>query len=44
VNDWISPPLYIATKVFIWNWTNAEDVGKPGYKPNLEEIGPYVFR
>lgn len=27
----------------MFNWTNPEDVGKPDFKPNFVEMGPYVF-
>lgn len=27
----------------MFNWTNSEDIYEPNYKPNLVELGPYVF-
>lgn len=36
------PPMYF--KIRFFNWTNPEELKTPGKKPNLEEVGPYVFR
>lgn len=34
-------PIYVKYRMF--NWTNSEDIYEPNYKPNLVELGPYVF-
>ncbi len=32
-------------RIYYWNVTNYQDIldRKPGVKPKVEEIGPYVF-
>jgi len=30
--------------MFLWNWTNPEDVKNHGAKPNFKQLGPYVYR
>lgn len=34
-------PIYM--KFWMFNWTNPGDIKQPNYKPNLVELGPYVF-
>ncbi|XP_043512147.1 protein croquemort-like [Frieseomelitta varia] len=36
------PPMYF--KIYFFNWTNPQQLRAPGKKPNLEQVGPYVFR
>ncbi|XP_019874051.1 protein peste isoform X2 [Aethina tumida] len=36
------PPLIM--NVYLFNWTNPEDLRVPGTKPILQEIGPYRFK
>lgn len=36
------PPMYL--KIRFFNWTNPEELKMRDKKPNLVEIGPYVFR
>ncbi|KOC69025.1 Protein croquemort [Habropoda laboriosa] len=36
------PPMYL--KIYFFNWTNPEELTTRGKKPNLVELGPYVFR
>ncbi|XP_029042884.1 protein croquemort-like [Osmia bicornis bicornis] len=36
------PPMYL--KIHFFNWTNPEELLIKGKKPNLVEVGPYVFR
>lgn len=33
--------MYLSITMF--NWTNPNDIRTPKYKPNLVEMGPYVF-
>lgn len=42
-NNWIETPIPMYLKFRMFNWTNPEDIHKPNYKPNLVEMGPYVF-
>lgn len=30
--------------IYIFNWTNPEDIYTEGVKPRFEEIGPFKFR
>lgn len=39
----MAAPVPVYMKFMMFNWTNAEDIHKPGFKPNLVEMGPYVF-
>ncbi|CAH0555938.1 unnamed protein product [Brassicogethes aeneus] len=36
------PPLIM--DIYLFNWTNPEDIRVPGVKPRLQEIGPYRFK
>ena len=40
---WKDLPLPLTNKIYIFNVTNANDVAKHGAKPQLDEVGPYVF-
>ncbi|GFR32651.1 lysosome membrane protein 2 [Trichonephila clavata] len=40
---WKKTPIPVTFKVYIFNITNAKEVME-GLKPNVEEIGPYVFK
>ncbi|RZC35986.1 CD36 domain containing protein [Asbolus verrucosus] len=39
VND---PPLDM--DLYLFNWTNPQDLFKKGVKPRFEEVGPYRFK
>ncbi|XP_055308069.1 protein croquemort isoform X3 [Sitodiplosis mosellana] len=41
--NWIETPLPMYIKFTMFNWTNANDIHEPSYKPDLVEMGPYVF-
>lgn len=41
--NWIETPIPMYIKFKMFNWTNPEDIHEPEYKPNLVEMGPYVF-
>lgn len=41
--NWIDTPIPIYIKFRMFNWTNPLDIHKPNYKPNVVEMGPYVF-
>lgn len=44
-DSWLSPPVDTHLELYLWNWTNAEeDYTLAGYKPSLEQLGPYTFR
>lgn len=42
-NNWIETPLPMYIKFTMFNWTNAQEIQAANYKPNLTEVGPYVF-
>lgn len=31
-------------RMFLWNWTNAEEVKLYGVKPHFQQVGPYTYR
>lgn len=44
-DSWLEPPIDTHLELFLWNWTNAdEDYTVQGYRPRLEQLGPYTFR
>lgn len=42
-DNWIVMPVPMYMRYKMFNWTNAEDIDEPNYKPNFVEMGPYVF-
>ncbi|KAH8263690.1 hypothetical protein KR044_012522 [Drosophila immigrans] len=42
-NLWQHPSLPMSASVYIFNWTNSEELNNPVVKPRFEELGPYVF-
>ncbi|XP_067010074.2 protein croquemort [Anabrus simplex] len=40
---WKYTPVPMTLEFYFFNWTNPEDIRKPGTKPNLVQMGPYVF-
>jgi len=34
-------PLY--STIYLFNWTNPEDLNTESVKPNFEQLGPYTF-
>uniref|UniRef100_A0A1A9WMF1 Protein croquemort n=1 Tax=Glossina brevipalpis TaxID=37001 RepID=A0A1A9WMF1_9MUSC len=41
---WTNIPVPVYLQMYMFNWTNGEEVQKNGAKPNFERVGPYVFR
>lgn len=45
-DNWIETPdsidLYL--DIYMFNWTNADQVHNRSVKPHFEELGPYVFK
>lgn len=42
---WITPPIHPIIKIYIFNYTNANNVTKGVDKLiRLKEVGPYVYR
>lgn len=40
---WKEPPVTPQMHIYIYNVTNADDFLNNGDKPNLQELGPYVY-
>lgn len=43
-DNWIETPIPMYLRFTMFNWTNPGDINKPNYKPDVVEMGPYVFR
>lgn len=41
--NWYQPPVPIYLEVYLFNWTNHQDVSRENYKPHFTEHGPYTF-
>lgn len=42
-DNWIETPIPIYLEIFMFNWTNPEEVHNLSTKPHFTEMGPYVF-
>lgn len=42
-NVWVKNPVPIALKLFVFNWTNPEDIYNNSVKPKFQQLGPYYF-
>lgn len=42
-DNWIETPIPMYLRFTMFNWTNAHEITAKNYKPNLVEMGPYVF-
>ncbi|XP_053958706.1 protein croquemort [Anastrepha ludens] len=40
---WMTPPIPVYLYMYLFNWTNPEQVRVAGVKPNFEQIGPFVY-
>lgn len=43
-DKWETLPIPVYMRMFLWNWTNAEEVKLYGVKPHFEQVGPYTYR
>ncbi|XP_073827110.1 neither inactivation nor afterpotential D [Musca autumnalis] len=43
-DKWINTPVPVYMAMYLYNWTNTDQVRVAGVKPNFERVGPYVFR
>lgn len=41
--NWKESPIPIYLEIFMFNWTNPEEVHNLTSKPQFTEMGPYVF-
>lgn len=42
-DNWKETPIPMYLEIYLFNWTNSEDVHNSEIKPNFVEMGPYVF-
>ncbi|CAH1112788.1 unnamed protein product [Psylliodes chrysocephalus] len=43
-NMWVKNPVPISLTLYMFNWTNPEEVYNKTSKPRFEQLGPYVYR
>lgn len=43
-DKWSVTPVPVYLSMYLYNWTNTDQVRVAGVKPNFERVGPYVFR
>lgn len=41
--SWLKPPYAMKMNIWMFNVTNVDGILKRHEKPNLQEIGPFVF-
>lgn len=41
---WTEPPQPLYLDIYLWNWTNPEDIRNNSIKPNFVQIGPFRFQ
>lgn len=41
--NWIKTPVSLSINMYLWNWTNPEQIYNNTVKPNFVQMGPYVF-
>lgn len=40
---WVETPIPMYLEVFMFNWTNTEELDNQMVKPKFDQLGPYVF-
>lgn len=43
-DGWKKPPIPLYLDIYLFNWTNPEDIKNSSTKPIVKQIGPYRFR
>ncbi|CAG9862241.1 unnamed protein product [Phyllotreta striolata] len=43
-NMWVKNPVPVSLTLYMFNWTNPEEVYNKSSKPRFEQLGPYVYR
>ncbi|XP_037820958.1 protein croquemort [Lucilia sericata] len=43
-DKWSVTPIPVYLHMYLFNWTNPEQVRVAGVKPHFDRVGPYVFR
>lgn len=41
---WEKTPMPVTLKLFLFNWTNPQDINDNSTKPRFHQIGPYTYR
>lgn len=41
--NWVKTPIPMYLEIYLFNWTNPEDIRKTSIKPDFYEMGPYTF-
>lgn len=41
---WENPPIPFSLRLFLFNWTNPQDISINGTKPRFQQIGPYTYK
>uniref|UniRef100_A0AAG5DQF4 Scavenger receptor class B n=1 Tax=Anopheles atroparvus TaxID=41427 RepID=A0AAG5DQF4_ANOAO len=42
-DNWIRTPIPMFLEIYLFNWTNADQLADLTVKPNFAELGPYTF-
>lgn len=42
-DNWIRTPIPMFLEIYLFNWTNADQLGNRSVKPHFVEVGPYTF-
>ncbi|KAJ8920039.1 hypothetical protein NQ315_011689, partial [Exocentrus adspersus] len=40
---WLKNPVPLSLKLFVFNWTNPQDIYNANVKPRFQQLGPYFF-
>ncbi|CAO1313413.1 unnamed protein product [Diamesa serratosioi] len=41
--NWVKTPIPMYLEIYLFNWTNPDDIRDPLVKPDFAEMGPYIF-
>ncbi|KAL7042985.1 hypothetical protein ACKWTF_001355 [Chironomus riparius] len=42
-DNWKETPIPMYLEIYLFNWTNSDEIHNRSVKPNFVEMGPYVF-
>lgn len=42
-SNWMEPPIPIHLEIYLFNWTNYNEMDTENYRPHFDEKGPYIF-
>ncbi|XP_011210517.1 protein croquemort [Bactrocera dorsalis] len=43
-DKWVQTPIPVYMYMYLFNWTNPDQVRTIGVKPNFQQVGPFVYR